>query len=445
MKKFLILWFGESVSAIGSGMTSFAVAIYVFQQTHSAMWVSLAALVAFLPTILLSPFAAVLSDRFDRRLLMLLGDLLSIIGVAIVLFSILDKTTSMVPLLIGVGISAVMISPVEPAYKASVSDLLSPDEYSRASGMVQIASSARFLISPVLAGLLIGFIGIEWILIIDIATFIVTVITVSMVRGDMRGKSTTVEAHSAYETGAINRKPRAGYLDDFREGILAISKDSEVRTLIVLMAFMCFFIGFLQVLITPMVLSFTGEKELGIIESISAIGMLAAAIVIGIFKIGKHLKAVLRVALLCAALSMGLIGLFENTFWMIALGFLFFFCLPWINTVAEVIIRVRIPNAFQARAWGAIGLLTQIGYVGAYVIAGPGADRIFEPLMLENGALASSLGKIFGVGSGRGVAVMLLIAGIGMAFIGWTISMRLKGTEVAMTEGELNERVASKA
>jgi len=439
VKKFLLLWLGESVSTIGSGMTSFGVGIYVFQQTHSALWVSLAALFAFLPTVLLSPFAAVLSDRFDRRLLMLLGDLLSVVGVIIVLLSVISKTESMIPVLIGVGISAVMISPVEPAYKASVSDLLDENEYARASGMVQIASSSRFLVSPVLAGILIAFAGIKWVLLIDIATFFVTALTITQVRKISRKDRTQEAAKPA------SRPTRNGYLDDFREGFRAIAKDGTVKALILLMAFMCFFIGFIQVLMTPMVLSFTGEKQLGIIISLSAFGMLVAAIVIGIFKIGTHLHTVLRISLVCAALTMSLIGLRENPVWIVFFGFLFFFCLPWINTVAEVNIRKRIPNALQARAWGLIGFLTQIGYIGAYMVSGPVADYFFEPMMQEGGALTPSLGRIFGVGSGRGIAVMLVAAGIGMALIGLALSLRLKKTGFGSTEGEINERFDYKA
>lgn len=428
MKNFFTLWFGETVSTIGSGMTAFSVAIYIYQQTHSALFVSLAALFAFLPTILLSPFAAVLSDRFDRRLLMLLGDLLSVIGVVIVLISVLGKSTSVIPVLIGVGISAIFISPVEPAYKASVSDLLTPDEYSRASGMVQIASSSRFLISPVLAGILIVRVGIEWVLMIDILTFFVTAITVTLVRKN----TVNSDVHSEI------RNTR--FRDDFREGLHAVSKDRTVRKLIILMAFMCFFVGFIQVLTTPMVLSFTGEKELGMIQSLCATGMLVSAILIGIIKIDKHLMTVLRGGLLLAAVTMALIGVRANVVWMILFGFLFFFCLPLINTASEVLIRGRIPNILQARAWGLIGLITQLGYIGAYMVSGPGADYVFEPLMRQNGALSPLLGRIFGVGPGRGIAVMIFVAGIGMAFTGWILSKGLKKTSFALTEGETNVR-----
>lgn len=438
MKTFLLLWLGETVSTIGSGMTAFAVGIYVYQQTGSALWVSLAALCAFLPTILLSPFAAVLSDRFDRRLLMLLGDLFSISGVGIVLISTHTKSTSLLPLLLGVTISAIMISPVESAYKASVSDLLTEGEYARASGLVQIASASRFLISPLLAGILIGLIGIEGILILDISTFLVTAITISLVRRGIRKidlaktEASNVPDRKTQE-GTSSHRTVGAFFSDFRDGFLVISRDRTVRNLIILMTWMCFFVGFIQVLMTPMVLSFSSEKELGIIESLSAIGMLIAAIVIGIIKIDKHFMLFLRGGLVCAGLAMALVGARENTVWIVVFGFMFFFSLPWINTVAEVIIRKQIPNAFQARAWGLIGLLTQLGYIGAYLLAGPCSDYVFEPSMHNNGVLASTFGQVLGTGSGRGIALMLIVSGMSMACIGLILSSRIKYSDKKST------------
>lgn len=71
--RFLLLWSGELVSAIGGGLTSFGLGVYIFQQTGSAADMALVTLLAFLPTLLLSVPAGVLADRYDRRLLMMLG------------------------------------------------------------------------------------------------------------------------------------------------------------------------------------------------------------------------------------------------------------------------------------------------------------------------------------------------------------------------------------
>ena len=80
MKKFMMIWIGELISSIGSGMTAFALSIYVYEMTGSVSYVSLVTLLAYLPTILLSPLGGVLADRYDRRILMIIGDLFSGLG-----------------------------------------------------------------------------------------------------------------------------------------------------------------------------------------------------------------------------------------------------------------------------------------------------------------------------------------------------------------------------
>ena len=88
--KFLLLWSGELVSAIGSGLTSFGLGVYVFRETGSAADMALVALLAFLPVLLLSAPAGVLADRYDRRILMMAGDGLSALGLVYILICMLS-------------------------------------------------------------------------------------------------------------------------------------------------------------------------------------------------------------------------------------------------------------------------------------------------------------------------------------------------------------------
>lgn len=148
--RFLLLWSGEIISAIGGGLTSFGLSVYVFQKTGSAGSMALVALLAFLPTLLLSAPAGVLADRCDRRLLMMIGDGLSALGLVYILICMLRGEAKLYQICIGVFVSSVFSSLLEPAYRATVADLLTKEEYSRASGMVSIAGSARYLVSPLM-------------------------------------------------------------------------------------------------------------------------------------------------------------------------------------------------------------------------------------------------------------------------------------------------------
>jgi len=400
MKKFMTIWIGELISSIGSGMTAFAIAIYVYQLTGSVTWVSVTALFAYLPTILLNPIGGILADRYDRRLLMICGDLLSAVGLLIVFISIQTGHPGLTPICIGITISSVFVALLEPAYKATVTDLLSQEEYAKASGLVQMAGASKYLISPFIAGLVLSVTDIRVILLIDMATFFVTVFTIASVRKSIAKAEPVKNSFHLFR--------------ELREGMKSIAGDKGVSSLVVLMAFMCFFIAFIQTMMTPMVLAFADAKTLGIMESVSAIGMLIGSIVIGILNIKSHYTGILKVSLMAAGVFMALVGTTTSIVLIVVFCIMFFIALPFINTCADVLVRMRIPNDVQGRAWGMIGLLTQVGYVVAYASSGVLADYMFGPMLMEDGILSDSIGRLLGTGEGRGIGFMLVLSGIVM-------------------------------
>lgn len=399
MKRFLLIWIGELISSIGSGMTSFALSIYVYQATGSVSLLSVISLAAFLPTIALSPFGGVLADRYDRRLLMIIGDLFSGLGLLYVLWNIHVGTDSMLPIIIGVAFNAVFVALLEPSFRATITDLLTEEEYAKASGMVQIAGNARYLISPALAGILLVVSDIRLILLLDICTFFITITTVALVRKSIE-KPVPKEKQSA--------------LTEIRQGFSVLKANKGVCSLIALMAFICFFIGFLQTLVSPMVLAVSDAKTVGMLESVCAVGMLVGSVWIGIRGIKQGYVRVLSIAGMGSGIFMALAGVSTNLFITGAGIFLFFLSLPFLNTSADVLVRSNIPGEVQGRVWGIISLLSQAGTAVAYVLSGVLADHIFEPLLSEQGLLAGSIGRLIGVGQGRGIGFMLVLSGLGM-------------------------------
>ena len=180
--KFMLLWAGELVSSVGGGLTSFGLGVYVFRQTGSAASMALITLLAFLPTLVLSVPAGVLADRYDRRVLMMVGDGFSALGLIYILVCMLRGGAEFYEICIGVLISAVFSALLEPAYRATITDLLTREEYSRASGLVSIAGSARYLVSPILAAVLLAVSDIKLLLVIDIGTFFLTVVSTAVVK-----------------------------------------------------------------------------------------------------------------------------------------------------------------------------------------------------------------------------------------------------------------------
>ena len=406
MKKFMMIWIGELISSIGSGMTAFALSIYVYQMTGSVSYVSMVTLLAYLPTILLSPLGGVLADRYDRRLLMIIGDLFSGLGLVYILFGIQASTGSMLPILIGVTFNAVFVALLEPSYRATITDLLTQEEYDRASGMVQMAGNARYLLSPALAGILLALADIRLILVLDISTFFVTITMVALVRKTIQKP--------------VKRKSQ-GFWQEMKQGLSVITGNKGILSLVVIMAIVCFFIGFVQTLTGPMVLAVSDARTVGIMESVCAVGMLVGSIWIGFVGIKGSYARVLCIAGIFCGVFMALAGVNRNL-WITGAGiFLFFLSLPFMNTCADVLVRVNIPGEFQGRVWGMISLLTQAGTVLAYACCGVLADYLFEPMLSEQGILAGSVGRLIGTGEGRGIGFLLILSGIGMAISAFVI------------------------
>lgn len=406
MKKFLIIWLGDLISSIGSGMTAFALSIYVYNVTGSVSYVSLVTLLAYLPTVVLSPLGGVLADRYDRRLLMIIGDLFSGLGLAYILWSIHTGTGSMVPILLGVAFNAVFVALLEPSFRATITDLLTEEEYAKASGLVQLAGNAKYLISPALAGILLSVSDIRLILLLDIGTFFITVAMVALVRKTIQKPV---------------KKEAQGFIRELKQGFCVVTGNRGVLALVMLMASLCFFIGFVQTLMSPMILAVSDARTLGILESVCTIGMLVGSIWIGLIGLKKNYTGVLGTAGVFCGLFLSLSGVNRDLIFTGACIFLFFLTLPFMNTCADVLIRGNIPNELQGRAWGIISLLSQAGTILAYAVSGILADYIFEPMLSQDGLLAGSVGKWIGTGDGRGIGFLLILAGLGMTFAAFRI------------------------
>ena len=392
--KFLLLWAGEFISAIGGGLTSFGLGVYVFNETGSAASMALVTLLSFLPMLVLSVPAGILADRYDRRILMMLGDGLSALGLVYILVRMLMGGATLVDICIGVTISSVFSALLEPSYKATVSDMLTKEEFSKANGLVSIAGSARYLISPVIAGFLLAVGDIRLILLIDICTFFITVLTTAFVRKGITSKISD---------------EKVSFRDGIKEGFAVIKARKGVMTLIVMTSVITCFIGIMMTLSEPMVLAFKSSKTLGVVETICAGGMLVTSVVLGAIGIKKHFAKLLSVSLALSGIGMAVFGLKENIVLMTVAGFFFFAMLPVANNCLDYLIRINIPEQTQGRAWGIIGFISQLGYVVAFALSG---------------ALADVTAKVMEISVGRGAGLVITVAGILLSVVSLSLLFR---------------------
>jgi MFS transporter, DHA3 family, macrolide efflux protein len=447
-RRFVILWTGQLLSSLGSGMTAFALGVYVFRLTGTVTGFAAVVLSLFVPSILLRPVGGILADRFDRRRMIIIGDAGAAMGVLFLMLVVAGSPPPLWVLYLGAGVSSACSALQNPAYKALVTDLLTPEEYSRAGGLVQLAASAQHLLSPLVAGLLMGLAPIVLVLAIDAATFGAAIVAVVATGSVIGGNRESLPGGSTNDTAATGGARAVAPESDAAEapdgarpdqagahaspqpaadrpapdrpgaGWRAIAGDPTVGSVVAIMAVVTFFVGFLQTLFAPMVLTITDAGTLGLIQSVSATGMVATSLVLGVVAIRHRHGAVLTTGLLAAGLSLVFLGAGTALPAITVSFFLFFAALPLINTSAEVMIRRRVPGDRQGRAWGLIGLVTQTGYIAAYAAAGPLADRVVEPMLMPGGVLAASVGRVIGVGPGRGMGLMILAAGVALTVIG---------------------------
>ena len=410
--KFLILWSGDLISQIGGGLTSFGLGVYIFNRTGSAAQMALVTLLGFLPTLILSVPAGVLADMYDRRILMMIGDGCSALGILYILFMMFVGDISLMHICTGVLISSVFSSLLEPAYRATVTDILSEEEFTKASGLISLSGSARYLLSPIIAGLLLGKYDIKLLLVIDICTFFLTLAAAAFVKKSIASSATS---------------KRENFFTVLADGWKGVYSRKGVLLLIIISSLISMFIGVIQILSEPLILSFTDAGTLGIAETVCALGMLVTALLTGIAGIRKNQSRILAASLILAGLFMVLFSLTENIVTICVFGFLFFAMLPPANSCLDYLARTNIPNEMQGRVWGFIGLISQLGYIPAYAISGVLADKV---------------GSALGIGVGRGSAKVIAASGILLMAVslGFLFSDRIKklesGSEFSVSEEE---------
>lgn len=380
--KFMLLWAGELISSIGGGLTSFGLGVYVFGKTGSAASMALVTLLGFLPTLLLSVPAGVLADRHDRRLLMMIGDGFSALGILYILICMINGEAALWQICVGVFISSTFSALLEPSYRATVTDLLTKEQYSKASGMVSLAGSARYLISPVLAGALLTVSDIKLLLIIDICTFFPTVIAAAFVKKRIASKTADKDV---------------SFAESLKIGGKALSAKKGVLVLTVVSSFITCFMGVFQILAQPLILDFADSATLGTAETVCASGMLVSGLILGAVVIKRGYVKILSVSLFISGIGMLGFGVCENIYFICPFGFLFFAMLPFANTCLDYLVRTNIPDELQGRAWGLIGFISQLGYVAAYAVSGEVADAI---------------SAFVGISVGRGAAWFIMISGV---------------------------------
>lgn len=408
-KQFMLVWFGQLISLIGSGLTSFSLGVWVFQQTQSVTSFSLILVSAMLPNSLIAPLAGVIIDRFNRRVVMLWSDCAAGLCSLTLAFLFFIHQLQIWQIYVLLFLSSIAGAFRFPAYLALLSQMVPLKQIGRASGMTQLGPGAAQVLSPIIAAALMSSIGFSGVILIDFLTFLFAVSTLVAVRvptlGSLSGAGTKKEP--------LWKEAGTGW-----KYILA--RAGLVR-LLIFFVFVNVTLSFSQALVTPMIFGFANTRTLATIMTTSAIGFLAGGLLISIW--GGPRKKV-HGLLACAVLysvGLSLTGLRPSTR-LVTLGlFLSAMQIPLMNGCSQAIWQSKTALEMQGRVFGTRIMLAWLSNPLVYFVAGALADHVLEPLLAVHGPLAQSWLRIIGTGPGRGIALFLIING-GLMLAGTIIS-----------------------
>jgi MFS transporter, DHA3 family, macrolide efflux protein len=400
MKVFSVIWFGQLVSTLGSGLTGFALGVWIYQETGSTTLFALNMLAYALPNLIMSPFAGVMADRFDRRWVMMLSDSGAMCGTLVVLSLLMLGRLEIWHIYIATALYSAANSFQWPAYSAATTMLVPKSQLGRAGGMVQIGEAISQLVSPALAGVLFVTIGLKGVIFIDFATFLVAIATLLLVRIP-RPKGTPDET--------AGKQPM---LKEAVYGWKYIVARPGLFGLLLIFASTNFLSGLWNPLLAPMVLDMTDPQMLGFLASLIGVGMLLGTLVMSAWGgPRKRIHGVLGFLMIGGIFTM-LLGLRPSIPLMAAAGFGMMFVHPIVNGSSQALWQSKVSPAVQGRVFAVRRMIAWSTLPLAYIIAGPLADNVFRPLLVEGGALADSLGSILGVGPSRGTGLLIMLIGL---------------------------------
>lgn len=405
MRTFITIWFGQLISMLGSGLTSFALSVYIYQETGSATQLGVSMLSATLPSLLISPLAGVLVDRWDRRWVMLLSDTGAGLSTLLIWLLLRDGHLAVWHIYLANMANSVVGAFQRPAHMASTTLLVPKEQYGRAAGLTQLGAAVSQIVSPLLAGFLVGGIGIQGVILIDFGTYLVAALSLLLVRIPRPAVSGTEERGR----GTLLRE--AGY------GLAYLRRRPGLMGLLFLFSFCNFTLGLYSVLFTPLVLSFATADALGSVLSAGGFGMLAGSLVMSGWGGTRRKVNSLMGALVLAGAFLGLAGLRPDPFLVGVAAFGFFFLLPIANGSSQAIWLAKVAPEVQGRVFATRAMMATMANPLAYLLAGPLVDHLFGPLMAADGALGDSVGAVMGVGAGRGIGLLFITVGLLMALV----------------------------
>ena len=404
MQTFIIVWIGQVISLLGTKLTEFALGFWILDQTYqdtgTITQFALTILFMYLPKVIISPFAGVIVDRWNRRSAMIMSDLGTGLITIVILLLVWTDNLAVWQIYLALVASSSLNAFQQPAYTAAIAQLVPPKNLSRANGMVQASFAIAKIASPAIAGLLLNYYGLKTILSIDIITFSLAILTLICV------KFPDFKRFNRKKTKVVER-----VITDAVAGWNYIVIRPGLVRLVCFIAISYFTMGMIEVVLWPLLYQPGSTEQLGFVLSVGGCGMLFGSVSMSVWSGPRN-----RVkAIICFVGLQGLIvliGGLKISPVVLAFGiFGYLFSQPIIVSCNQAIWQSKVPSRLQGRVFALQQTLERSLAICAYLLAGPLVDNVLNPLMAEGGIIAQAIGRVINTGMGQGVTLLLVILG----------------------------------
>jgi hypothetical protein len=417
MRNLLVLWFGQTVSILGSTMANFALSIWIFDQTGSATSLTLVLLANISASVIVGLYVGVIVDRFRRKHIMIAADIVSALtAIALLLLISYDLQVWHIYVLTVIQSPFSLLQLV--AYEASMTMMVDRKDYVRAGSLGSLTRYSVAIVGPALAAPLYLTIGLGGIIVIDLATFLIAVIPLLLI-------PIPDPPHASTQ--------RSG-LQQIRDGFAYMRQRPILMWLLAIHASFEFFQIMGQGVKTPMILARTGNDAavLAAVSVASGVGGILAALLMSSWGGGR----IKRLHLYFYGTIGGAIGKVLHGFSQVPAA--------WIGTqlftstnfpvqegAYKALWMEQVDPAMQGRLFALNTFAMRLISIPSLAIAGPLADIVFEPGMQPDGALAEAFGWLVGTGTGAGFSLLFALNGALMlviALVGfWKLDVQWSG------------------
>ena len=394
---FILLWATQTLSRLGSSLTPFSLILWAYGETGSALSTALLTVSSYIPYILISLPVGTLTDRMNKKRLMLLSDTAAALCTLTILFVWLSGNLELWHLYLVNAITGTAQTFQQPASEVATTLITPEDKYQKAGSLNALAYSVINMASPVIATALYSTGGLTLVIIVDLSTFTVAFLSLLFfVRIPEMKKEKHEDSH---------------IMMDLKEALSFLRTNIGILQVILFLAAINFVAAIYDAALPAMILSFESESILAAVQSTAGIAMIIGSAIAAMLPTPKSRVRMIIISLFISMSTENFMLSFSRNPVIWCLGaFLGWLCIPVMNTNLDALMRSNIPYAIQGRVYSARNMLQFFTIPVGYLAGGFLVDTVFEPFMADKSDTV--VNQLFGTGKGSGTAFLFAVIGV---------------------------------